>query len=184
MSINQQSEGPARFEISRRGLIRAGLLASAAAVVPFASPFAADAANLSAPSDFAAMSQLLTGHPVRTELVERAWLALIGREQDFGSRYAALSRAIAAADFKDMKDWSTFSAALDEPTKSAAVAVISAWYLGVVGKVDDEGENGPDFITYENALMWQPTIDATVIPTYSKLGPGWWGEVPSTVSTD
>lgn len=172
---------------SRRNFIKAGLLAGVALAVPFVrlpSALADGAATLTAPADFIVASEILTGHKLEASLADRAWSALVLREKDFVSRYQTLTRAMDAAGFKDMTAWSGFSAGLDAPASSAAVAVVSAWYLGVVGPVDDSGENGPSFITYENALMWQPTIDVTVVPSYSKQGPGWWGTVPSTLATD
>ena len=62
-----------------------------------------------------------------------------------------------------------FPAVPEGPVKEAALAIISAWYLGVV--ID---ESGAEVIAYEQALMYQPTRDVMTIPSYAKSGPNGW----------
>jgi hypothetical protein len=55
------------------------------------------------------------------------------------------------------------------PLKETALAIISAWYLGVVKDAAD-GE----VFAFEYALMYQPTRDVMTIPSYAISGPNAW----------
>jgi hypothetical protein len=58
--------------------------------------------------------------------------------------------------------------------KDTALAIISAWYTGVV-----ENSSNAEVFAFETALMYQPTHDVMTIPTYAISGPnGWNAEVP------
>ena len=60
------------------------------------------------------------------------------------------------------------------PLKECALAIISAWYMGVI--VDAAGA---EVFAFELALMYQPTIDVMTIPTYAISGPnGWTSDAP------
>lgn len=129
------------------------------------------------PAGFFALSKTLTGHPeLNPVLTTAAWQALAARETDFIARYKQLAAAMNAG---------SLSSVANEPAlKSTAMAIIGAWYLGRVGTVRPRSEDGPAFITYTGALMWRPTVDVTVIPTYSRGGPGHWASVPPTLASD
>ena len=49
------------------------------------------------------------------------------------------------------------------------MAMISAFYLGQVGQGDDA-----TLVSFEKALMFQPTEGVIVIPTYALGGPNYW----------
>lgn len=49
--------------------------------------------------------------------------------------------------------------------------VISAWYTG-----SSSGDRGATLFTYEEALLYQPTIDMVPIPTFGFSAPNMWGE--------
>ena len=53
--------------------------------------------------------------------------------------------------------------------KDAALAIISAWYTGVI--VDEPGST---VFAFELALMYQPTRDVMTIPSYAISGPNGW----------
>jgi fructose 5-dehydrogenase small subunit len=53
--------------------------------------------------------------------------------------------------------------------KDTALAIISAWYTGVV--VDEPGYK---VFAFELALMYQPTRDVMTIPSYAISGPNGW----------
>lgn len=136
-----------------------------------------------APAGFAEVSQLLVGkRTIDTSLLDAAWAALIQREHDFAARFAALHKALQASSLRDMAQWNSSTIAADPALKATAVAIVSAWYLGLVGEVKDRSEDGPAFITYAGALMWAPTIDVTVIPTYARGRPGYWASKPGPSS--
>ena len=138
------------------------------------------------PPTFMAVSKTLTGHPELDDgLALLAWNALVSREQDFAARFARLASAINRPGGRSDTAATTTSFSLasvsNDPTlKATAMAIVSAWYLGRVGKVNPNAEDGPAFITYTGALMWRPTLDATLIPTYSRGGPGHWATPPVT----
>lgn len=173
---------------SRRTFLAFGAL-GACSLMLAASPRASawSKANVSinaTPEGFLPISRLLTGHAIDHSLAERGWSAITSREQDFPARFAALENAVGREGLVDMQHWSQTSIAADPALKATALAIVSAWYLGVVGDVKDRAEDGPSFITYEGALMWRPTLDVTVIPTYSRGRPGFWKEKPASTPTD
>jgi hypothetical protein len=57
----------------------------------------------------------------------------------------------------------------DGPLKETALAIISAWYLGVVTDAPDA-----EVFTYAYALMYQPTKDVMTIPSYAISAPNAW----------
>lgn len=63
--------------------------------------------------------------------------------------------------------------------------IISAWYLGFTGKpVSLRAVDSTRFVTYTDALMYTPTLDATVIPTYSRGHTNYWTQPPATIAND
>ncbi|MHC1479811.1 sugar dehydrogenase complex small subunit [Frateuria aurantia] len=175
--------------LPRRSFLAASLLGATATLFAAKASSQAQAAPgagapQAAPERFVEISQLLTGHSINGALGERAWQALVQREKNFPQRFSQLQSAIDKAGLHDMQQWKTSSIASDAELKATALAIVSAWYLGVVGQVKDRSEDGPAFITYESALMWRPTWDVTVIPTYARGGPGYWKAKPATVATD
>ncbi|WP_053096111.1 sugar dehydrogenase complex small subunit [Frateuria defendens] len=175
----------------RRAFLTATLFGASAAVLATATPgwtsslHAAPAAGALAPEGFLALSRLLTAHPeLNPDLADAAWSALVEREPDFAARFTDLQRAVDAAGLHDMRDFGASPVAADAALKRTAVAIVGAWYLGRVGEVKPRSEDGPAFITYTGALMWRPTLDVTVIPTYSRGRPGFWAEKPATLATD
>ncbi|WP_121040459.1 sugar dehydrogenase complex small subunit [Stenotrophomonas rhizophila] len=130
------------------------------------------------PKGFLEASRLLTGHPIQPPMAEEAWAALCSREKGFEARFAKLDAALRQGKLTTMAGWQQSPVFADAALKVTALAIVSAWYLGVVGEVMDRSEDGPAFITYEGALMWRPTMDVTVIPTYARGGPGFWKDKP------
>lgn len=121
--------------------------------------------------DFLASSAFLTGHQLDKVLGARFLAALTKNDATFTTRMAALSAAIKQANVPDM------DAFLALPNKDPALIataneVVSAWYLGVVGKGADAV-----LISFEEALMFAPTKNYTYIPTYGG-GPNSWVVTP------
>jgi hypothetical protein len=190
--LSYQSETPAVYlnaeaRLPRRTFLIAG--AAGAATLMFGSGWLAHAAALvqggaatAVPAGFMALSRTLTGHKeIDDGLASGAWQALSERERDFAARYARLADAVRKGGLTDMATWKTSAVAASPELKATAVAIVAAWYLGRVGEVLPRAEPGPAFITYAGALMWRPTLDVTVIPTYSRGGPGFWGAKPPGV---
>lgn len=146
---------------------------------------AAPAASARAPDDFTTVSRLLTGHPeIDVHIADAAWSALIQRETDFGSRFEQLSSALSQAPVQDFHQLKGSTVLSDAALKATAVQIVGAWYLGRVGNVNPRSEDGPAFVTYTGALMWRPTLDVTVLPSYVRGKPGFWAEKPASVATD
>ena len=64
------------------------------------------------------------------------------------------------------------------PLKETALAIISAWYLGVVSDAPDA-----EVFAYEYALMYQPTRDVMTIPSYAISGPNAWTADPPALES-
>jgi hypothetical protein len=141
---------------------------------PLASPTAM-------PEEFIALSRSLTlNKPLDPSLAPRAWQALVQRSPNFLQHYPALAARFAPAD-SALRKSDLAELEQDANAKSAAVAIVSAWYLGVVGEVKARSEDGPAFITYNQAMMWNSTQNITVIPTYAHGAPGNWAEKPALI---
>lgn len=83
-----------------------------------------------------------------------------------------------------MNFWPEFRVAHPEAS-DIALSIIAAWYLGYAGAPKtDATEDNAQFVTYENALMFRPTVDATVIPSYARGRTNYWAEPPSTIGQD
>lgn len=144
--------------------------------------YAAVTPDQHAPDDFMRISRLLTGHEeIADELANAAWSALVQRKSNFDNDYASLRSAITDAGVK-FDDISDSPIGQSPELKATAIDIVSAWYLGRVGKVENMSDDVSTFITFNDALMWRPTIDVTVIPTYSRGGPGHWVAPPHGVT--
>ena len=153
------------FSLPVAWLMKEGLLASGA--------YSAVAPSATAPGDFMRTSRLLTGHDeIDDALADMAWSALVKRDQGFGAAYAKLTAAIKEEGLGDFQNLPQAAFLKHPDLKATTVALVYAWYLGRVGEVQDRSEDGPEFVTYTGALMWRPTLDVTVIPTYSRGRPG------------
>lgn len=166
--------------LSRRTVLAAAL-AGASGLAATGSLFSlAQAASVDggSPIGFMAVSRLLTGHTLDDSLADRAWKAIAQANPQFPERFDALVSAIQKTGLSDMSQWASSPLAGDSDVKATALAIISAWYLGRVGEMKERETDGPVFITYAGALMWRPTLDVTVIPTYSRGKPGFWKDKP------
>lgn len=135
--------------------------------------------------DFLQLSQLLTaGKTLDPAISERALAALTAGDAGFATKAAALSQAIAAEGFSDMREWSAFSARHPEMADTG-MKVISAWYLGYTGTPKEHSSvDDAQFVAYHDALMYQPTIDATVVPSYARGATNYWVNPPATIAND
>jgi fructose 5-dehydrogenase small subunit len=108
-----------------------------------------------------------------TEIVIRAHRALIAEEPSFDRRLRSLIQRIDAAGLSDVEEFRTSPLARDSELMVTAIAVISALYTGRVGN-----SYRGHLVSFEEALMYRPTADVTVIPTYARAGPGYWVKAP------
>ncbi|MEZ0207351.1 sugar dehydrogenase complex small subunit [Ideonella sp.] len=168
---------PVQFPLSRRALIGGAAIAGAAfalggaALLGTSNAFAAAAAS----ADFLRLSEFLTGgQPLEPGLATRYQAALARHDAKFGEAWSALQRYV--ADSKETSVDSLLARAdLGEPLRKTITQIVSAWYLGIVGNDVDA-----ELISYAQALMYRPTQDVLVIPTYGG-GPDSWGRKPAGV---
>lgn len=159
---------PSEYSLARRdflagSVVLMGALASSARVV--AAPLNASAA-LPAPK-FMEVSSLLIDHKLDGDVGARMAAAISsvhpGIEQD-------IDQILEIAHKNNAKIVEDFFPDLPEGRlKDTALAIISAWYTGVI--VDAPGST---VFAFEMALMYQPTRDVMTIPSYAISGPNGW----------
>lgn len=134
---------------------------------------------------FLHLSQVLTGRPTLDPIIGgRALAALSAEDRRFSAQAGALLQAMTAASFTDMRTFKAFIAG-HEALRPVALKIISAWYLGYTGTpAGNSDQDDARFVSYAGALMYQPTIDATVVPTYSRGATDYWAAPPATLATD
>jgi len=132
------------------------------------------------------LSQLLTGRPVLNSLqAARINDALTASDPAFPQRLAQLSRAVADDGFDDMRQFAAFCDRHEPVVKATAMAILSAWYLGYTGTPSASStEDDARFIAFRYALMYAPTLDATVIPTFARGRTDYWDQPPATIASD
>jgi len=174
---NQDGFEPVPFPISRRALIGGAAVAGAAfalggaALLGTTNAFAAAAAG----ADFLRLSEFLTGgKPLEPGLATRYQAALARHDAKFNDASAALQRYVAEARETSV-DSLLARPDLGEPLRKTITQIVSAWYLGIVGNDADA-----ELISYAQALMYRPTQDVLVIPSYGG-GPDSWGQKPAGV---
>ncbi len=173
-------DGPA---IDRRAFVVAG----AFALATFGGTRWLVAAAEAAPADSAAfrnLSAFLTGRPGLDDvLAARAFGQLTELDAGFPERAGALAAAVAGSDAPSMDDFLAHPASSDAALRATAVTVVSAWYLGYTGTpVALRAEDDTRFVTFTGALQFDPTMDATVRPTYARAGLDYWVEPPPFVT--
>jgi hypothetical protein len=169
--------------VSRRTLLRGALLIGSLAMIPYQrNAFAAAAPT----NDFMRLSLLLTTRTVlNSEQGQRLFYALNAGDPKFAAGLQALQKAIAADHFSDMQQFAAFTQKHDPQIQATAMAIISGWYLGYTGDPVSHTANDPTrFVAFRDALMYQPTLDATVIPTYSRGHTNYWVKPPTTLADD
>jgi hypothetical protein len=107
------------------------------------------------------------------ELAVRAHQALLAEEPSFNRRLRSLIQRIDAAGLSGVEEFRSSLLAEDSELMVTAIALIRALYTGRVGN-----SYRGHLVSYEEALMYRPTVDVTVIPTYAHAAPGYWAKAP------
>jgi len=159
---------PSEYNLARRDFLAGsvvfmGALASSAHVV--AAPLNASTA-LSA-AKFMEVSSLLIDHKLDSDVGARLAAAMSsfnpGIEQD-------IDQILQIARKNNAKIVEEFFPDLPEGRlKDTALAIISAWYTGVIVDAPES-----TVFAFELALMYQPTRDVMTIPSYAISGPNGW----------
>jgi len=120
-----------------------------------------------------ALCRFLCGFPkLDPRLVAHAFAALGAADRGFGARAEALGHAITSAGLPDVAAFRDSPLYADATHRATALALLGAFYLGVVGTGD-----AAHLIGYEASLMFASTQGVTPIPSYACGGPGYWGLV-------
>jgi hypothetical protein len=174
MPDRYRDDCPTAFSLARRELLLGGLsLVGGLAVIP-ALPAIAAAASWSQQSaaQFMEISSLLIPHHLNEQVGQRIGAAMSGLNPALSEQVGAL---LAIAKSKNARIVEEFFPDVPEgPLKETALAIISAWYLGVVSDAPDA-----EVFAFEYALMYGPTKDVMTIPSYAISGPnGWSSDAP------
>lgn len=166
-------EGAAGFGVDRRKVLVAGGLMLGGALLPDVAFAALPApAGNDATARFLELSHLLIPHRLDGEIGRRLALAMAKADPalpDQVDQLLAIAKAKQASIVEEF-----FPDIPAGPLKARALAIISAWYMGVI--VDAPGA---EVFAYELALMYQPTRDVMTIPSYAISKPnGWTSDAP------
>jgi fructose 5-dehydrogenase small subunit len=175
---------PRSFPVTRRnglllGIAGAGLLAGGALNVDRL--LAQSASAPPAPPSFLAVSNFVTSADLDdATAVQRAWEQLCALDAGFAQAVERLHTAITQSGAKTMAQWLATPVIHDAALMATARTITSAFYLGYTGDPDSQAPHDTNgFVTFTGALMWRPTIDATIIPTYARGGTDYWVKPPA-----
>jgi hypothetical protein len=168
-----RDDAPEQFSLTRRNLMVGGVLLAGAVFLPIEVSAQSVSGTAQAISlKFMEVSSVLIDHHLDAEVGARMAIAMArlnsGIEHD-------IDAIIAIAKQKNAKIVEDFFPDIPEGhLKDTALAIISAWYTGVV-----ENSADAEVFAFETALMYQPTHDVMTIPSYAISGPnGWTADAP------
>jgi hypothetical protein len=166
MLDEHRDDSPTAFRLARRDIVFGGAVlvgGLATGLMPAALAAWSDEAS----ARFMEISSLLIPHRLHEEVGERIGAAMGALNPALSQQVAEL---LAIAKYKNAKIVEDFFPDVpDGPLKETALAIISAWYLGVVKDAD-----GGEVFAFEYALMYGPTSDVMTIPSYAISGPNAW----------
>jgi len=158
---------PSEYRLFRRRLILGTGAATALAALPGAVVAVVDGAGGSEAGKFMELSALLIDHRLDRDIGARLAAAMshanAGIEQDID----ALLDIAKKKNARIVEDF--FPDVPEGRLRDTALAIISAWYSGVVSETQ-----GSEVFAFELALMYQPTRDVMTIPSYAISGPNGW----------
>jgi fructose 5-dehydrogenase small subunit len=161
---------PALFALDRREILAGGLAfvgGLGLATPPAGSAAAATAWSGESATRFMELSSLLIPHRLNDGVGRRIGAAMSALNSSLADQVTEL---LAIAGKKNARIVEDFFPDLPEgPLKETALAIISAWYLGVVTDAPDA-----EVFAYADALMYQPTKDVMTTPSYAISGPNAW----------
>jgi hypothetical protein len=137
------------------------------------------------PPAFATISRFMTGSAIDdTGAIGRAWSQLVALDAGFAAAVAAFDDAIRSSGLRDMAAFLASPLARNDALLATARTITATWYLGGTGTANPvQSKDTTGFVTYAGALMYRPTIDATVIPSYARRGTNYWIDPPAGTPT-
>jgi fructose 5-dehydrogenase small subunit len=174
-----------RMIMKRRNVLGVGAFGLAAAAIGLCPSAVFAQQSAIDQNGFLKLSELLTGRAsLDMTISARAFAALSAEDAAFPAAALTLSNALQTAGLTDMRGFKDFAAAHADLAPTA-MKIISAWYLGYTGR--PEGEANHDdarFVAYAGALMYEPTKDVTIVPTYARGHTNYWVNPPKSLATD
>jgi hypothetical protein len=171
MLDQDRDDSPTAFALGRREVLAGGLafVGSFAALtnLPPVSTAAAAAWSSESAARFMEISSLLIPHRLNEKIGERMGAAMSALNPSLTEHVTALLAIARKKNARIVEDF--FPDVPEGPLKETALAIISAWYLGVVTDAPDA-----EVFAYEYALMYGPTKDVMTIPSYAISGPNDW----------
>jgi fructose 5-dehydrogenase small subunit len=173
MPDQHRDDSPTAFSLARREVMIGGAFlvgGLATGLMPTQSAMAAWSEEASA--RFMEISSLLIQHRLNQDIGRRMGAAMGALNSQLSDQVTELLTIAKNKNAKIVEDF--FPDIPEGPLKATALAIISAWYLGVVTDAADA-----EVFAFENALMYQPTRDVMTIPSYAISGPnGWSADAP------
>lgn len=182
--MDQIAAGPGASLISvkRRGLLLGiGTTALMAGMGIEVGAFGAAPADTLPPAAFVEISRFVTGSKLDdASALGRAWSQLVALDAGFPNSVRNLTAAVKLAGLASMAAFMASPLAKDAALVKTATTIVSAFYLGFTGtSVSHRDKDDTGFVTFVGALMWRPTIDNTVIPTFARGKTDYWIEPPA-----
>jgi hypothetical protein len=172
MLTRSRDDCPTAFNIARRDVLGAFLIGGLSALPTPRAWAAALPWSDEATVRFMEISSLLVPHHLKAEIGKRIGAAMGAVNPSLLHHIDGLLSIARQKNARVVEDF--FADVPDGPLKETALAIISAWYLGVVSNAPDA-----EVFAYEYALMYQPTRDVMTIPSYAISGPNrWTAEAP------
>jgi hypothetical protein len=174
MTDQHRDDSPTAYSLDRRRILVGGIsFVGGLAAFPALPAIAAPAAwSDESSARFMEVSSLLIPHRLKPEIGKRIGAAMSGLNPTLSDQVTELLAIAAKKNARIVEDF--FPDVPEGQLKQTALAIISAWYLGVVTDAPDA-----EVFAFEYALMYQPTRDVMTIPSYAVSGPnGWSADAP------
>jgi fructose 5-dehydrogenase small subunit len=168
-----RDDSPTAFSLARREVLVGALFVgglSALAALPITS--AAAAWSDESAVQFFEISSLLIPHRLNEAIGKRIGILMSALNPSLSEHVTGLLAIAKAKNAKVVEEF--FPDVPEGPMRETVLAIISAWYLGVVSDAPDA-----EVFALEYALMYRPTSDVMTIPSYAISGPnGWTADAP------
>ena len=173
MMYPSRDDAPEEFSLTRRNLMVGGaLFAGGVLLSPGGSAQSLSVTPPAASPQFMEVSSLLIDHRLDAEVGARMAVAMLRIHPAIQQDIPEIIEIAKKKNARIVEDF--FDDIPEGHLKDTALAIISAWYTGVV-----ETSADAEVFAFETALMYQPTHDVMTIPTYAISGPnGWTADVP------